>query len=142
MGGDPRGGPLFPPKGKGQKNSCIAPCESKQKNISLQSIFQRKISFFTESILKTKTKNSEKNSWQFSSAKQKKCKRFSKQVRKNKMKNFSEKIFFRIFEKNENSIFTFAHKNSKSKTVKQIIWCKFSSFIFLFLYFTFYGSTT
>ena len=142
IGGDPRGGPLFPPKGKGQKYSRIAPCESEKKNSFLNSIFKRKIFFFTESILKTKNKISEKNSMQFFPAKQKKCKRFSKQVPKNKKKNLSEKNLFRIFEKNENSIFTFFQKNSKSKTVKQIIWCKFSSFIFLFLYFTFYGSTT
>ena len=113
MGGDPRGGPLFPPKGKGQKNSCIAPCESKQKNIFLQSIFQRKISFFTESIWKTKNKNSEKNSWQFSSAKQKKCKRFSKQVQKNKMKNLSGKFFFGFSRKMK---IQFLH--SFKKTVK------------------------
>ena len=142
IGGEPRGGPLFPSNGKGQKQSRIAPSEPEKKNSFQNPNFKRKIFLFAKSRLKTKTKFFEKISKQLFSAMQKECKWFSKQVPKNEKKNSSEKIFFRIFEKNENSIFTFFQKNSKSKTVKQIIWCKFSSFIFLFLYFTFYGSTT
>ena len=97
MGGDPRGGPLFPPEEKGQKNSRNTQCESEQK-IFLQSNVQQKISFFTEPILRTKIKNSAKNSMQFSSAKPKECKKIFRQVQKNEMKNFSEKIFFSDFQ--------------------------------------------
>ena len=140
IGGDPREGPLFSPMEKGQKNSRKTQRESKQK-IFLQPHVQQKISFFSEPILRTKIK---KFSKKFNAIFQRQSKRMQKiflQVPKNETKNFSEKIFFRIFKKNENLILTFSHKVSKSKIAKQI-WCNFRFFNFLYLFFTFYGSTT
>ena len=130
IGGEPRGGPLFPPKGKGQKHSRIAPSEPEKKNSFQNPNFKQKIFLFAQSSLKTKNKFFEKISKQFFSTMQKECKWFSTQVPKNEKKNLSGNIFFRILEKNGNSNFSFIQINSKFKTAKITIWCNFSFIIF------------
>merc|ERR1711951_306459 len=92
IGGDPRGGPLFPPKGKGQKYSRIAPCESEKKNSFLNSIFKRKIFFFTESILK-------KIQCNFFQESKKNANGFPNRYQKTKRKIYPKKIFFRFSRK-------------------------------------------
>ena len=141
IGGEFRGGPLSPLRGKGQKQSRIAPDELEKKNSVQIPNFNQKIFQSAQSNLKTKNKSSEKISKHFFSTVQNECKWFSTKVPKNKKKNLVRKNFFRNLEKNENSIFLFIKSNSNGKTAKIIIWCKFSFFIFLFLYFPFYGST-
>ena len=141
IGGEPRGGPLFPPRGKGQKQSRIAPNELEKKNSVQNPNFKQKTFLSAQSNSKTKNKSSEKISKQFFSTIQNECKWFSTKVPKNEKKNLFRKFFFRNFEKNGNSKFLFFQFNSNFKTTKITIWCKFSFFIFLFLYFPFYGST-
>ena len=123
-GGDPRGGPLFPPMEKGQKTSRKTPCEPKQK-IFLQSLSQQKNSFFSDSFLRTKIENFNKK---FNVIFHRKSKRMEKtffQVPKIETKIFSEKNFFRILKKNSKKVLTFSFTISKSKLTKQNIWCKF-----------------
>ena len=107
MGGDPRGGPLFPPTEKGQKTSRKTPCEPKQKTF-LQILNQQKNSFFSDSFLRTKIENFNKK---FNAIFHRKSKRMEKtffQVPKIETKIFSEKNFFRILKKNSKKVLTFS----------------------------------
>ena len=123
MGGTPEGAPSFLLWRRVKKTSRKTQYEPKQK-IFLQSLNQQKISFFSDSILRTKIKKFNKK---FNANFQRKTKRMQKislQVPKIETKNFfSEKnsFSFRISKKNEKTILTFALTVSKSKIVKQNI---------------------